>query len=83
MGQKPWDDLIIVTTNDIPGKKISKTIGMVEIRGHVTRGKTHAHRKLKKAAYKKGANAVVGVQSTHVGENRIFTGTAVIVEDVD
>jgi uncharacterized protein YbjQ (UPF0145 family) len=83
MGPKPWDDLIIVTTNDIPGKKIAKTIGMVEIRGHMVRGKTHAHNKLRKVAYKKGANAVIGVQSNQVGENRIFTGTAVIIEDAD
>lgn len=95
MVKKEWKEIIVVTTDNITGKKIVKTIGEVAARNNPLLGvafaKSSADKQLKKSAYKMGANAVVGLQSQretirlkHSGKQQItyyLSGTAVVVED--
>ena len=69
--QTEWDDMIVVSTGAIAGKKIVKTIGMVQV-GFARSIKNH-QKKMKKKAFKMGANAIIGYS--------IMGGTAVVVED--
>ena len=67
MGKKAWKDIIIVETNDIPGKKIIKTLDSVKLTcksQNITVGvkwRVKAPDKLKKIAYKLGVNAIINV----------------------
>ena len=90
VGKKAWEDVIFVNENEILGKRIIKTVGKVEVRhdGALSFNKQakwyfNAPNKLKKSAYKLGANAVIGAQNTIVnqGKTNVYYGTAVIVED--
>ncbi|MFX1287926.1 MAG: hypothetical protein ACFFFY_05120 [Promethearchaeota archaeon] len=88
--KKAWDDLIVVESNEVPGKKIVKTLGSVRIKHDASLGfKKHskwafnAPDELKKIAYKLGANAITGVRFAFIGEFQHYYGTAVIVEDED
>ena len=89
MGKKAWEDIIVSNTDDIPGKKIVKTIGKVKIKHDATDFKKHAKwafnasDKLKKVAYKLGANAITNVRFTYRGNDNVHDGMAVIVEDED
>jgi len=90
MGKKPWEEIIVVDTNEIPGKTIIKTIGKVETKhdGALSFSKQakwffSAPNKLKKIAYKLGANAIISVNNTIVnqGKTNVYFGTAVVIED--
>ncbi len=90
MGKKAWEDIIISDTNDIPGKKIIKTIGEVRIKHNIAKvflkqakWAFSAPDKLKKIAYKLGANAITSARFTHRVSDTVYEGTAVIVEDED
>ena len=90
MGKKAWDDVIIVDSNEVPGKKIVKTIKRLKIKHDASLGfKKHskwafnAQSELKKIAYKLGANAITGAQFAYIGEFQQYSGTAVIIEDED
>jgi len=89
MGKKAWEDIIISDTNNLPGKKIIKTICKVKIKHDATDFKKHAKwafnapDKLKKIAYKLGANAITSARFTYRGNDNVYDGTAVIVEDED
>ena len=88
-GKKAWEDIVISDTNEIPGKKIIKTLDGVKLickTQNIVKGakwRVNAPNKLKKSAYKLGANAVIGAQNTIVnqGKTNVYYGTAVIVED--
>lgn len=89
MGKKAWEDPIISDTNDIPRKRIIKTIGKVKITHDATdflkQGNWiyNAPNKLKKIAYKLGANAITSVRYTYRSTDNVYGGMAVIVEDED
>ena len=76
-------------TDDIPGKKIIKTIDKVKIKHDATDFKKHAQwafnapDKLKKIAYKLGANAITNVKFTYRSNDNVYDGIAVIIEDED
>jgi len=69
--QNEWDDMVVISTGAIAGKKIVKTIGMVQV--SFARSMKNHQNKIKKKAFKMGANAVVGYS--------IMGGTAVVIED--
>ncbi|MFX1481459.1 MAG: hypothetical protein ACFFCI_25550 [Promethearchaeota archaeon] len=68
--QKDWENVLVVTTDAIAGKKIVKTLGTIQVAWLTPKN----HRiKMQKKAYKMGANAIIGYSP--------MGGTAVIVED--
>jgi uncharacterized protein YbjQ (UPF0145 family) len=81
--------LLVVTTDTIPGKKITKTLGMVQARNNPLVGAlfaaSNAQKNLEKEATKLGANAIIGLQTQRQqnGRNIVYylSGTAVFVED--
>ncbi len=88
MGKKAWEDVIVSETNNISGKKIGKTLRSVKlvrktqniIKGAKSRVK--ASDKLKKIAYKLGANAIIDVGFRGIRDKYLYyNGTAVIVEN--
>jgi len=90
MGKKVWEDIIVVDTNDIPGKKIIKTIGKVKIKCNATKDykitklaifRGEAPNKLKKIAYKLGTNSIIGAKFEYRGGDLVYYGTAITVED--
>lgn len=92
MGKKAWEDIIIVETDDIPGKEIVKTLG--KVRTKVNAGKhdimkfakfrwEQAPLKLRKIAHKLEANAIIEVGYGYKGMDMVGEGTAVIIEDID
>jgi len=90
MGKKAWEDIIVVDTNDIPGKKIIKKLGEIKTKCDATKDKRigklaefrgEAPNKLKKIAYKLGANSIIGAQFEYIGGDLVYYGTAIIVED--
>jgi len=90
MGKKAWEDIIISDTNDVPRKRIIKTIGKIKIKHDASLGfQKHAKwafnapDKLKKIAYKLGANAITDTRFAFISEIQVYSGTAVIVEDED
>ncbi|MHA2430966.1 MAG: hypothetical protein ACXACC_08030 [Promethearchaeota archaeon] len=89
MGKKAWEHIIISETNDIPGKKIVKTLGKVKIKHGATEALKqgnwiyNAPNKLKKVAYKLGANAITNARFTYTSIETIYNGMAVIVEEKD
>lgn len=72
------EEIIVVTTNDIPGKKIVKTLGLVEARckRFVLHEEKSARENLIKKAREMGANAILGYSYYKLWAR----GTAVIVE---
>jgi len=68
--QNDWEDVLIVTTDEIVGKKVVKTLGTIQVAWLTP--KNHK-KKMQKKAYKMGANAIIGYSP--------MGGTAVIVED--
>jgi len=85
-------DKIITTLTSYPGKKIAKECGLVfafDEEFRLVRNRWHSDEqvqdaldRLYKRALKKGANAVLGVQISHLSDNApFFMGTAVILED--
>lgn len=92
MGKKAWKDIIISETNDIPGKKIIKTLGKVKTKCNAEESDImklakfrweEAPIKLRKIAHKLGANAIIEVRYGYRGGNSVGEGTAVIIEDID
>jgi len=89
MGKKAWEDILISDTNDVPGKKIIKTIGKVKTICNSkslpknAQFRVKAPDKLKKISHKLGANAITGVRFEIRDEYLNYNGTAVIVEDED
>ncbi len=89
MGKKAWEDVLISDTNDVPGKKITKTLGKVKTKCNSksllknAQFRVKAPDKLKKITHKLGANAINGVRFEIRDENLNYNGTAVIVEDED
>ena len=89
MGKKAWEDKIISDTNDVPGKRIIKTIGEVRIKQSAkvfwkhAKWAFNAQDKLKKIAYKLETNAITSARFTYRGSDNVYDGTAVIVEDED
>ena len=87
MGKKAWDDVIIVDGNEVPGKRIIKTIGKVKTICNSkslpknAQFRVKAPDKLKKIAHKLGANAITSVRFEIRDEYLNYNGTAVIVED--
>ncbi len=92
MGKKAWEDIIIVETDDIPGKKIIKSLGKVKTK--VNAGEhdimklakfrwEQAPVKLRKIAHKLGANAITEVRYGYKGMDMVGEGIAVIIEDTD
>jgi uncharacterized protein YbjQ (UPF0145 family) len=81
--------MIIVTTDEIPGKKIVKMFGEIHARNNpfafTLDGAANAKKYLEKEAEKVGANAIVGVRTERQARKRTVTyyayGTAVMVED--
>jgi uncharacterized protein YbjQ (UPF0145 family) len=90
MRKKVWEEVIISDNDDVPGKKIIKTIKHLKIKHDASLG-FYKHSKwafnapdeLKKIAYKLGANAITGARFAFVGEYQFYSGTAVVVEDED
>ena len=89
MGKK---DILISDTNDVPGKKIIKTIGKVKTKCNAEKSDIkklaifkfkEGPIKLKKIANKLGANAIIEVRFGYRGMDLVGEGTAVIVEDED
>jgi uncharacterized protein YbjQ (UPF0145 family) len=74
--------MIISTTDTVPGKKVVKTIGVVEARrSHFVLNKAKsAQKNLEKEAEKIGANAIIGFRIAKVSGVAHAYGTAVIVE---
>ena len=70
--------MLIVTTNDIPGKKIVKVLGLVEARCNyfVRNEEKSARDNLEKKAREMGANAIVGYNYYKMKAR----GTAVVIE---
>ncbi|MFX0023887.1 MAG: hypothetical protein ACFE9S_16290 [Candidatus Hermodarchaeota archaeon] len=62
---------MVVTTGEIAGKKIVKTLGTIQVT-YASSMKNHK-KKMQKKAYEMGANAIIGYS--------IMGGTAVVVED--
>lgn len=90
MGKKAWEDVIISHTTDILGKKIVKTLKSVKLvckSQNIMVGakwRANAPDKLKKIAYKLGANAIINVGFRGIRDEHIYyNGTAVIIEDQD
>ena len=90
MGKKKWEDVIISNTDNIPGKKIIKTLDRVKLvckSQNVLVGakwRVKAPDKLKKIAYKLGANAIINVGFRGIRDEFLYyNGTAVIIEDED
>lgn len=77
------------TTDTVTGKKIVKTLGMVESRSNPLLGAALANSSAKKGleneALKIGANAIVGIkterQQHKSGVTYYMSGTAVVIED--
>ena len=82
-------DVMLVTSDTIPGKRIVKTLGAVQARNNPLLGpavaEIDARKNLMKEAQKLGGNAVVGVrterQSTKSGVTYYMYGTVVNIED--
>ena len=72
------EEVVIVTTNIVPGKEITRTFGIIEARcGRLVRSEEgSAKENLIKKAREKGANAIVGYSYAR----RWARGTAVFVE---
>ena len=72
------EEIVIVTTDSLPGKKITQVLGMIEARGRPfgLKEEKSAQENLKKKVKDMGANAVVGYSYA----KRWARGTAVIVE---
>ncbi|MFX1476739.1 MAG: hypothetical protein ACFFCI_01280 [Promethearchaeota archaeon] len=68
--QKEWEDVLVVTTGEIAGKKIVKTLGTIQV---AWLSQKNHKKKMQKKAYEMGANAIIGYS--------VMGGTAVIVED--
>jgi uncharacterized protein YbjQ (UPF0145 family) len=92
MGKKSWEDIIITDTNDIPGKKIIKTLDDIRIKCDATKDKKvgklaefrgDAPNKLKKIAYKLGANSILSARFEYRGGDFVYEGTAAIFENED
>jgi len=90
MGKKKWENIIISDNNVIPGKKIIRTLGGVKTTfksQNVLGGakwRVNAPDKLKKIAYKLGANAIINVGFRGIRDEYLYyNGTAVIIEDED
>ena len=89
MGKKAWEDILISDTNDVPGKKIIKTIGKVKTTSNSkslpknAQFRVKAPDKLKKIAHKLGANAITDVRFEIRNEYLNYNGTAVILENED
>lgn len=89
MGKKKWEAVIISNTDNIPGKKIIKTIDNIKIKHDATNFQKHARwafnaqNKLRKIAYKLGANAIINARFNYRGDYNHYDGTAVIVKDED
>jgi uncharacterized protein YbjQ (UPF0145 family) len=88
MGKKKWEALIISETNEIPGKKIIKTLDHLKIKHDALLGfykhskwAFNAPNELKKIAYKLGANAIIDARFAFVGKFQFYSGTAVIFEE--
>ena len=88
MGKKPWEDIIVSDSNDIPGKKIIKKLDSIKIvfkSQNIIKGakwRVEAPDKLKKIAYKLGANAIINVGFRGIRDEYLYySGTAVIVDD--
>lgn len=87
-GKKAWEDIVISDTNEIPGKKIIKTLDGVKLickTQKIVKGakwRVNAPNKLKKIAYKLGANAIINVGFRGIRDEYLYyNGTAVIIED--
>lgn len=82
-------DVLVVTTEAVPGKKIVKTLGTVQARNNPFLGaalaEINARKNLVQEARKLGANAVVGVRTERQQHKEQITyymyGTAVVLED--
>ena len=90
MGKKAWEDIVISDTNEIPGKKIIRTLDGIKLickTQNIIKGakwRVNAPIKLKKIAYKLGANAIINVGFRGIRDKYLYyNGTAVIVEDKD
>ena len=72
------EEVVIVTTNNVPGKEVIKTFGMIEARcGRFVRSEEKSAREnLIKKAMEMGANAIVGYSYAKMWAR----GTAVLVE---
>ena len=85
MGKKKWENVIISKTDNIPGKKIIKTIDKVGLKIETTSLAPYLliQKKLRKIAYKLGANAVIGARAEYRDsmDSMVLYGTAVIIED--
>jgi uncharacterized protein YbjQ (UPF0145 family) len=71
-------EMLVVTTNDIAGRKIAKVLGFVEARCNyfVRDEEKSARENLEKKAREMGANAIIGFSYYKMKAR----GTAVIVE---
>ena len=90
MEKKKWEEVLISDNNEVPGKKIIKTIKHLKIKHDASLGfykhskwTFNAPNELIKIAYKLVANAITGARFAFVGKDQFYSGTAVIVEDED
>ncbi len=91
MGKKNWEDVILSDNDIIPGKNIIKTFGGVKVMCKSQSVLVGAHffynkapNKLKKVAYKLGANAITNVGFKGIRDKHLYYyGIAVLVEDQD
>lgn len=92
MGKKAWEDIIIVETDNIPGKKIIKTLGKVktkvntgehDIMKHAKFRWEQAPIKLRKMAHKLGANGIIEVRYGYKGMDMVGEDSVVIIEEID
>ena len=81
--------MLVVTTDAIPGKKITKALGLVHSEGSYNGSGNFESftRQMAAKAERMGANAIAGagygIGGWYGGMNFIAYGTAVVVEDED
>ena len=90
MGKKTWEDIIVSDTNDIPRKKIIQKLDSIKLvfkSQNIIKGakwRIKVPDKLKKIAYKLGANAIINAGFRGIRDEYLYySGTAVIVEEID
>ena len=88
MGKKTWEEVIISDNDIVPGKKIIKTLDNLKLvfkSQNIIKGakwRVEAPDKLKKIAYKLGANAIINVGFRGIRDEYLYySGTVVIVDD--
>lgn len=88
MGKKTWEEVIISDNDIVPGKKIIKTLDNLKLvfkSQNIIKGaewRVKVPDKLKKIAYKLGANAIINAGFRGIRDKYLYySGTAVVVKE--